>query len=90
MNKYSFEVALAMAERTIKRLWLTTLLLIVLLVASNAAWLYYESQFDTVETTETITVEQDNTDGINNYIGNDGDINNNGETDNNKNDNNQN
>ena len=72
------ESAMVRAERHIKSLiWI-----IVLLVGINAGWLIYESQFETVEetTTET-TVTQDNADGYNNYIGNDGDIVN-GETDN--------
>ena len=49
------------------------LVLIVLLVGSNIGWLIYESQFETIETTEEIVVDAEN-DGIANYIGNDGDI----------------
>ena len=48
------EVAVARLERVIKRLWVLVLVLIVLLAASNAAWLYYESSF------EEIRIEQDN------------------------------
>ena len=70
------ESAVARLERVIKRLWVLVLVLIVLLAASNAAWLYYESSF------EEIRIEQDNESGYNNFIGNDGDIYN-GETDNN-------
>ena len=44
----------ARLERVIKRLWVLVLVLIVLLAASNAAWLYYESSF------EEIRIEQDN------------------------------
>ena len=65
------ESAMARAERGAKRLWIVIILLIVLLVGSNGAWLWYESQFETVETVE---VTQENADGYNNYIGNDGDI----------------
>lgn len=72
------ESAMARAERSAKRLWVVIILLIVLLVGSNGAWLWYESQFETVETVE---VTQENADGYNNYIGNDGDITN-GETNN--------
>lgn len=59
----------------IKRLIAVIVLLVVLLVGTNAGWLLYENQFEAVEetTTETI-VTQDNADGYNNYIGNDGDI----------------
>ena len=60
----------ARLERVIKRMWVLVLSLIILLVASNAAWIWYESQFEDVET----TITQENEDGYNNYIGNDGDI----------------
>lgn len=53
------EMEMARVERTIKRLWITTLILIVLLVGTNMAWCYYESQFDDVVTTTTIEAEQD-------------------------------
>lgn len=35
-------------ERTIKRLWITILLLIVFLVGTNVAWIIYEAQFEDV------------------------------------------
>ena len=69
------EGMMARAERTAKRLWITILLLIVLLVGTNAGWIWYQSQF------EDIAISQENEDGYNNFIGNDGDIFN-GETDN--------
>ena len=75
---------MARAERHTKALVWVIVLLIVLLVGSNGAWLWYENQFEVVEeTTETINT-QDNADGYNNYIGNDGDIVN-GEADNKEN-----
>lgn len=68
------ESAMARAERHAKALIWVIVLLIVLLVGTNAGWLIYESQFEVVEeTTETI-ITQDNAEGYNNYIGNDGDI----------------
>ena len=70
------ESAVARLERVIKWLWVLALVLIVLLAASNAAWIWYESQF------EEVRIEQENESGYNNFIGNDGDIYN-GETDNN-------
>ncbi len=68
------ESAMARNERSQRRLWIVVLVLIVLLFGTNAAWIYYESQMETVEVT------QENEDGYNNFIGNDGDIYN-GETD---------
>ena len=57
----------------IKSLIAVIVILIVLLVGSNVGWLIYESQYEVVEETST-TVEQENENGYNNYIGNDGDI----------------
>ena len=75
------ESAMARQERTNKRLWVVVIILIAALILTNAAWIYYESQWEVVESTE---VTQDNENGYNNYIGNDGDIHN-GETDNQEN-----
>lgn len=77
VRQYDIDLLSAMAERTIKRLWICVLVLIIALIGTNAGWLYYESQFETI----TTEVTQENADGYNNYIGNDGDIVN-GETDN--------
>lgn len=61
-------------ERQLKRLWIVILVLIFMLVGSNCAWLWYESQFETLESTvEEVVVDADEN-GIANYIGNDGDI----------------
>ena len=57
------ESAMVRAERGAKRLWTVIILLIVLLVGTNGAWLWYESQFEVVETT-TIEAEQDGS-GVN-------------------------
>ena len=73
------ESAMARAERQSKRLVAIIILLIILLVGSNIGWLVYNSQFEVVE--ESTVITQENADGYNNYIGNDGDIVN-GETDN--------
>ena len=65
------ESSMARMERQIKRLWIVALTLIFLLVGTNCAWLYYESQWETVESWE---ITQENDGGYNNCIGNDGDI----------------
>jgi hypothetical protein len=59
----------------IKSLIAVILVLIVLLVGSNIAWLVYENSFKEVVTTteEDIIVDAEDN-GIANYIGNDGDI----------------
>ena len=63
------EASMARMERQIKRLWIALIVAVCLLFASNAGWLIYESQF------ETITYEQGG-EGINtvNY-GEQGDLN---------------
>ena len=53
------ESSMARMERQIKRLWITILTLIFLLVGSNCIWLYYEMSFEDVVTTTTIEAEQD-------------------------------
>ena len=70
------ESAMAMAERTIMRLWKTVILLVLLLVITNGAWIWYESQF--VETTTTIEAEAD--DGGNAIANNNGMVNYNGKS----------
>ena len=67
------ESAMARAKRHTKSLIWVIVLLIVLLVGTNAGWLIYNSQFEAVEETTT-TITQDSDDGYNNDIGNDGDI----------------
>lgn len=42
------ESSMARMERQIKRLWITILIFIFLLVGTNCAWLYYESQRETI------------------------------------------
>ena len=56
-------------ERQLKRLWVVILVLIFMLVGSNCAWLWYESQFETVETVQEVVQEADN--GENHFIGGD-------------------
>jgi len=53
-EKYSIDLLTALAERTIKRLWVLIILLIILLFGTNAAWVYYENQFETVSVTQDV------------------------------------
>ena len=63
------EGMMARAERTAKRLWITILLLIVLLVGTNAGWIWFESQFEYSQTTQEVTQESNQVD--NSFIGGD-------------------
>lgn len=67
-KKYALDIVTALAHRTIFRLWVLVILLVVLLVGSNVAWIVYESQYMDVQVT------QQNDNSPNNYIGGDGDI----------------
>lgn len=58
----AYEAAQSRLERIIKRLWITTIILIVLLVGTNVAWLIYESQFEYFEET-TVTQDAQNDGG---------------------------
>lgn len=66
------ESAMARSERNSKRMWIVILVLILALIGTNLAWIIYNSQFEIVE--KSTVVEQENSNGDNNYIGNDGDI----------------
>ena len=70
------ESAMARNERTVKRLVIALIAAIVLIFASNAAWLYVWCQYDYSSDMTTSEINVDGKDGIANYIGNDGDINN--------------
>ena len=52
---------MARLERVIKRLFILLIILIVLLFGTNAGWLWYESQFEDVET--KVTQELDSGEG---------------------------
>lgn len=69
------ESDMARSERANRRLWITVIILIIAILASNIAWIIYESQYQYVEIDE-YSVEQDaNGQGINNSIIGGGNIN---------------
>ena len=65
-HQYVFDIITAQMERTIKRLWILCIILLVLLIGTNIAWWRYESQFTTV--TETTTTQEVNQEGDNNVV----------------------
>ena len=54
---FCHEGEMARAERTIKRLWILCILLVVLLVGTNIAWIHYENQWETAETVVTQDID---------------------------------
>lgn len=65
-----FESTMARAERQQKRLVIALILAVVMIVASNLAWLYVWNSYEYVGES-SVSVEGE---GNANYIGNDGDI----------------
>ena len=69
-DQYMIDIISALAERTVKRLWIALILTILLLVASNGLWIWRESQF--ANETWTYEAEQDTDGGGNNtFVGGD-------------------
>ena len=54
----AYESTMARMERANKRSFIIIIILIIALIATNAGWVIYESQFETVEATN-IEAEQD-------------------------------
>ena len=77
ISYYVFESVQARNERTIKRLWISTIILVILLFVSNALWLWFFSGAE-VESYE-VTADS-NSNAYYNEIGNNfkGDVNNGG------------
>lgn len=69
VRQYDIDLLSAMAERTIKRLWIIVLVLIIALIGTNGAWLYYESQFEDAVWTQEVVQDAEN--GTNNFVGGD-------------------
>ncbi len=62
------ESAMARTERTIRRLWILLIVLVVLLVGSNALWIWYESQMEYYEEeSSSYEIDQETSDGGSNY-----------------------
>lgn len=72
MSEAQFELMEERHERRERRFMWLVALLIVLLVLTNLGWIYYESQFETID--DSMIIDQDADGGNNNYIGNSGDI----------------
>lgn len=68
----AFESATSRQERTIKRLWILCIILIVALLGTNAGWIYYENQFEDVVVTQDVEATSDGESDLNlNTIGGD-------------------
>lgn len=65
------ESIMARMERAQKRLFILCLVIFLFFVGSNCAWLWYESQFQYVETTEQQVTQDTGENGYNNFVGGD-------------------
>lgn len=67
------EAEMARQERNLKRSWILCIIIFLALIGTNAAWLYYESQWEDVVTTETYQDVTQDADGIgsNMFVGGD-------------------
>ena len=54
------EAIVARMERIINKLWIIILVLVAVLVISNAAWIWYESQFEEMTITQEAEAETGN------------------------------
>lgn len=72
-DRYIIERALTSSEIQNKRTWIANIILIIALILSNGAWIYYESQWQVVDsTTVQQEVEQETEEGGDNtFIGGD-------------------
>lgn len=68
-KQYYIDIVSSLADRTIKRLWITIILLVLFLFGSNAAWIYYESQWETVNTEVSQEVDTGNGNAIVSGVG---------------------
>lgn len=56
---FVFEGELTRMERVNHRLWIMCILLLAVLLGTNAGWLYYESQWETVSEQEFYEISSD-------------------------------
>ena len=69
-DQYMIDIVSALAERTVKRLWIALILTILLLVGSNGLWIWRETQFEDVVTTQKVEQETEGG-GDNSFVGGD-------------------
>lgn len=76
-----YESEMARLERIIKRQFILIIASLIFLVGTNLYWVYYESQFEDVVTTQEVTQDVDSGDGGDAIINDGVEINGEGKTD---------
>lgn len=68
----AFESMASRQERTIKRVWILCIALLIALVGSNIGWICYENQFEEISVTQEVEATADGSSNINlNTVGGD-------------------
>ena len=55
-----FDSTVARFERTVEKLWILCIVLVVLLISTNIFWIYYENQFEDVVVTNEVDTDEGN------------------------------
>lgn len=61
----AFESMASRQERTIKRIWILCIALLIALVGSNIGWICYENQFEEISVTQEVEATADESSDIN-------------------------
>lgn len=68
----AFESMASRQERTIKRVWILCIALLIALVGSNIGWICYENQFEETSVTQEVEATADGSSDLNlNTVGGD-------------------
>lgn len=59
VSYYEHESIMAHMERSNRRVWILCLILVLALIGTNGAWIYYESQWEYTQESTQIEAEQD-------------------------------
>lgn len=59
VSYYEHESIMAHMERSNRRVWILCLVLVLALIGTNGAWIYYESQWEYTQESTQIEAEQD-------------------------------
>lgn len=68
ITRWEHDIVIEKMDRTIHRFWVLAIMLIIALLGTNGAWIWYESQWETVQESTTQTIET-STDGGGDAIG---------------------
>lgn len=63
LMRWVHESEVTRLERIIKRLWILCIIIFLAFVISNGLWIYYESQWEVVETSQSVEQDIESGDG---------------------------